>query len=119
PVAANLAYTFENMKVPAILHGNIGHLDHRHAIAVHDALIVITFAPYAEQTLDLATYAHAQGTKIVAITDALNNPLHRLGAMTLTVTEVDVGAFRALSAPLSLAIAIAVAVGTRRVFSTI
>jgi DNA-binding MurR/RpiR family transcriptional regulator len=69
--------------------------------------------------MDLAAYAHTQGVEIVAITDALNNPLHRLGATVLTVSEVDVGAFRALSATLSLAITLAVAVGTNRKGATL
>ncbi|MBL4872933.1 MAG: MurR/RpiR family transcriptional regulator [Rhodobacteraceae bacterium] len=118
PVAAYLAYAFEKMDVPAMLHSKVGNLDLRHAIRTNDILIAITFAPYTQETLDLATFANAQGNKIVAITDALNSPLHNLGAQTLMVSEVDVGAFRALSAPLSLAITLAVAVGTRRNSST-
>jgi len=114
PVATYLAYSFEKMDVPAMLHGKVGNLDHRHAILSGDALIAITFAPYTKETLDLARFASAQGNKIIAITDALNSPLHNLGAMILTVSEVDVGAFRALSAPLSLAITLAVAIGTKR-----
>lgn len=114
PVASYLAHVFENMDVPAMLHAKVGNLDHRHAIQSCDVLIAITFAPYSQDTLDLVTYAHAQGTKIIAITDALNSPMHQFGAMTLTVSEVDVGAFRALSAPLTMAISLAVAVGTKR-----
>ncbi len=118
PVATYLAYSFEKMNVPAMLHDKVGSLDHRHAIQPDDALIAITFAPYTKETLDLAEFACARGNKVIAITDALNSPLHHLGAMILTVLEVDVGAFRALSAPLSLAITLAVAVGTQRNSST-
>ena len=114
PVAAYLAHVFEKMDVPAMLHSKVGNLDHRHAIQPSDVLMAISFAPYTEDTLDLAKYAIAQGTKIVAITDTPNSPLHRLGAINLVVSEVDVGAFRALSAPLTMAISIAVAVGTLR-----
>jgi DNA-binding MurR/RpiR family transcriptional regulator len=114
PVATYLAYAFEKMNVPAMLHSKVGNLDLRHAIKPKDVLIAITFAPYTQETLDLATFANAQGNKIVAITDALNSPLHNLGALALMVSEVDVGAFRALSAPLSLAVTLAVAVGTQR-----
>lgn len=114
PVATYLAYALEKMSIPALLHDKVGHLDHRHAIRPDDVLIAVTFSPYSPETMDLAAYAHAQGSEIVAITDALNNPLHRLGATVLMVSEVDVGAFRALSATLSLAITLAVAVGTRR-----
>ncbi|MGR3660911.1 MAG: MurR/RpiR family transcriptional regulator [Paracoccaceae bacterium] len=114
PVAAYLAYALDKMDVPAILHGKFGNLDQRHAILPPDVLIVITFAPYSQETIDLAAFAHARGTKIIAITDALYNPLHAYDATTLTVSEEDVGAFRALAAPLSLAITLAVAVGARR-----
>jgi DNA-binding MurR/RpiR family transcriptional regulator len=51
---------------------------------------------------------------VVAITDSLSSPLQRLNVLPLLVSEVDVGAFRALSATFALAIALAVAVGARR-----
>jgi len=114
PVAAYLAYALERMDVPAMLHGKFGNFDHRHAILPSNVLVAITFAPYTQETLDLATFAQKQGSDVVAITDAINSPLHQLGATTLMVSEVDVGSFRALTAPLSLAITLAVAVGTRR-----
>ncbi len=114
PVATYLSYALEKMKVPAILHGKFGNLDQRQSIRPGDVVFAITFAPYTPETLDLVNYANGQGNKIIAITDALNSPLHNLGATALTVSEVDVGSFRALSAPLSLAITLAVAVGTRR-----
>jgi len=114
PVATYLSYAFEKMDVPAMLHAKIGNLDHRHAIREGDVLIAVTFSPYTQETLELTAFAKAQNAEIVAITDALNSPMHQLGATTLNVTEADVGAFRALSAPLSLAITLAVSVGARR-----
>jgi DNA-binding MurR/RpiR family transcriptional regulator len=114
PVATYLAYSLENMNVPTILHDSVGGLDHRHAIGPKDAVLAITFAPYTQETVDLAADAQAKGCEIIAITDAFNNPMHQLGAIMLTITEVDVGAFRSLSAALSLAITIAVSVGTLR-----
>ncbi len=114
PVATYLAYALEKMDVPAILHGGFGNLQQHHAILPDDVLIVVTFSPYSQESLELATYAHSKQNKIVAITDTINSQLHALDAMILSVSEEDVGAFRALAAPLSLAITLAVAVGTRR-----
>lgn len=114
PVATYLAYALEKMDAPAMLHGKLGNLDQRHAILPDDVLIAITFAPYTQETLDLANFAQAQGCRVVAITDALNSPLYQLGATVMAVSEEDVGDFRALTAPLSLAITLAVAVGARR-----
>ena len=114
PVAAYLAYVFEKMSVPAMLHEGAGALDHRHALRAGDAVLAITFAPYSEETLALAAHAHGRGLPVVALTDTLSSPLARLSQAVLTVQEVDFGAFRSLSATIAMAIALAVAVGTAR-----
>ncbi len=114
PVAAYLAYAFEKMNTPAMLHDGVGKLDHRYAVRSKDVLIAITFSPYSSETLELAKYASSQSSPVVAITDSVNSPLREIGALTLAVSEIDFGNFRALSATLTLAIALAVAVGTER-----
>ncbi|MBE3636854.1 MurR/RpiR family transcriptional regulator [Mangrovicoccus algicola] len=114
PAAAYLAYAFEKMQIPAMLHDQTGRLDHRHAMRPGDALLVITFAPYTPETVALAEQAAAAGLPVVAVTDRADGPFARPGILPLLVTEADFGAFRALSATISLAIALAVAVGARR-----
>lgn len=73
-----------------------------------------TFTPYSQETLDLAHYCADHGWPVVAITDSASGPLYREGIQTIQVSEVDFGAFRSLSATLSLAISLAVSVGTAR-----
>ena len=51
PVASYLAYVFEKMSVPAMLHDWVGKLDHRFALRPGDAVLAITFAPYSAETL--------------------------------------------------------------------
>lgn len=114
PVAAYLAYVFEKMSVPAMLHEGAGRLDHRHAIRPGDAVLAISFAPYSEETLALVADARARNLPVVALTDHKASPLARMADPVLTVQEVDFGAFRSLSATLTMAIALAVAVGTAR-----
>jgi DNA-binding MurR/RpiR family transcriptional regulator len=114
PVASYLAYAFEKMDIPALLHDGVGHLDRRHALRPGDALVAVTFAPYSAETVDLADHAATLGLPVVAITDTVMNPLRRVDATALCVTEVDFGAFRSLSATLALAIALVVAVGAQR-----
>ena len=114
PVASYLAYVFEKMAVPAMLHDGVGKLDHRFALRAGDAVLAITFAPYSEETLALAQDAQARGLPVVALTDQLTSPLVRLSDAVLTVPEVDFGAFRSLSATIALAISLAVAVGSAR-----
>jgi DNA-binding MurR/RpiR family transcriptional regulator len=114
PVASYLAYVFEKMLVPAMLHDGIGRLDHRFALRPGDAVIAITFAPYSEETLALARDAADRGLPVVALTDRQASPLTKFSSAVLTVPEVDFGAFRALSAAIVLAMTLAVAVGAAR-----
>ena len=110
-VAAYLAYAFEKMNVPTMLHDVVGKLDSRHAIRKGDVVIAITFAPYTGETVDLASAARHVGAAIVGITDSLTSPLRQLTPLILTVSEADFGAFRSLSATQALAVALVVAVG--------
>ncbi|WP_062226762.1 MurR/RpiR family transcriptional regulator [Aureimonas frigidaquae] len=114
PVVSYMAYALEKMEIPAVLHGAVGHFDTRHAMLEGDALVAVTFAPYTPATVDLAAYAAERGLPVVAITDTMTSPLWRVKATRLSVAEVDVGAFRALAATLSLATALVVATGARR-----
>lgn len=114
PVAAYLAYAFETMRIPAMLHDMAGQIDHRHALREGDAMIAISFAPYRQETIDLVEAASDIGLSVVAITDRATSPLRLPGVVPLFVSEANFGEFRSLSATLSLAITLAVAVGSRR-----
>lgn len=114
PVASYLAYALEKMEIPCVLHAAVGHLATSHAVRPGDAVLAITFAPYSTETVAFAEAARAGGHQVVAMTDSLSSPLQRLGVVPLLVSELDVGAFRALSATFALAIALAVAIGARR-----
>ncbi|PTW56584.1 RpiR family transcriptional regulator [Breoghania corrubedonensis] len=114
PVTSYFSYAFAKMQVPAILHSGLGGMDACDTIRPGDAVIAVSFAPYTERTIEIAGEAKARGADVIAITDLVTSPLVRLGAIPLLVTELDVGAFRALSASLSVAIVLAVAVGAAR-----
>jgi DNA-binding MurR/RpiR family transcriptional regulator len=112
PVAAYLAYVFEKMSVPSILHDGVGRLDHRFALRKGDALLAVSFAPYAPETLAMVEAARDAGLAIVGITDHVSSPLGRMADAALSVPEVDFGAFRSLSGTWALSLALAVAVGS-------
>jgi DNA-binding MurR/RpiR family transcriptional regulator len=114
PVAAYLAYVCDKLGLPSMLHDGVAGLAQGAALQPGDALLAITFAPYSEETLALARHARAAGLPVVILTDPPATPLAGLADTILTVTEVDFGAFRSLSATIALALALAVAVATRR-----
>lgn len=114
PVAAYLVYAFEKMNVPAVLHSGVGNLGASHTFRRGDAMIAISFAPYTEQTVDMARQADKAGLSLIVMTDLVTSPLMQLKCTPLMISEIDVDAFRTLSATLSLAMTLAVAVGARR-----
>lgn len=114
PVVAYLAYVFEKLEISAHLHAGTGGVNARAAMVPGDVLLVVSFAPYSAETLALAHSAKTTGLPVVALTDRGNSPLGLLADTILTVTEVDFGAFRSLSATIALALSLAVAVAARR-----
>ncbi len=114
PIAAYFTYIFEKLAVPAMLHDGVGQLDHQHALRPGDALIAVTFAPYAEETVALVNAATDRGIPVVLLTDRVTSPLARQAQAVLTINEVDFGAFRAPTATIAVAVALAVAVASAR-----
>ncbi|MGL4237014.1 MurR/RpiR family transcriptional regulator [Tabrizicola sp.] len=114
PVASYLAYVFDKLGVPAILHDGVAGLGHRSTLRAGDALLAITFAPYSDETLALAAQARETGLAVVFLTDPPATRLAGADDTVLTVNEIDFGAFRSLSAAIALALALAVAVAARR-----
>ena len=114
PVASYLSYVFDKLGVPALLHDGVAGLGQRSTLRPGDALIAITFAPYSDETLALAADARARGMPVILLTDPPAIRLAGVGDTVLTVTEIDFGAFRSLSAAIALALSLAVAVAARR-----
>lgn len=114
PVASYLAYVFDKLGVAAVLHDGVAGLGQRATLQPGDALLAITFAPYSEETLALAAHARDRGLPVVALTDPPATVLAGVADTILTVTEIDFGAFRSLSAAITLALSLAVAVAARR-----
>lgn len=114
PVASYLAYVFDKLGVPTVLHDGVAGLGQRSTLRDGDALLAITFAPYSEETLALAREARDRGLPVVVLTDPPATALAPLGNTILTVTEIDFGAFRSLSAAIALALSLALAVASRR-----
>ncbi len=68
-----------------------------------DVLIAISYAPYAQETLDVAADLVARGVRLVAITDSRMSPLARDADVALLVEDNSTLGFRSLSSTMSLA----------------
>ncbi|TJV90072.1 MAG: MurR/RpiR family transcriptional regulator, partial [Mesorhizobium sp.] len=79
-----------------------------------DAVIAISFSPYAPAAIEEARVISEQGVPIVAITDSSFSPLAQFAKVWFEVAEADFAGFRSLSATMALAMALTVAVGEKR-----
>lgn len=68
-----------------------------------DVMIAISFAPYAEETVDIVRQAHERGAHIIAITDSRLSPLAPFANCSLLVQETSVFGFRALTNSMAVA----------------
>lgn len=111
--AAYLAYALRQLDRSCRPLDNVGGMIEQQARQMErgDALIAISFHPYAPETLDAVTTASERRVPVIAITDAAPNPLHAAAAVSFDVEEASVKDFRALSATMCLAVSLVVALG--------
>jgi DNA-binding MurR/RpiR family transcriptional regulator len=116
PVAAYCAYAFGKLGIRSILIDHIAQLgpEQLATATTRDAVLAVSFTPYAPITADLAAIAARRDIPVVAITDSAFSPLVTSADVWLEVAEADFGAFRSLSASFALAMALAVGTAEKR-----
>lgn len=117
PVTAYLAYAFGKLGIRAILIDHVAQLgpEQLGTATPRDAVLAISFTPYAPVTVELAAAAVRRNVPVVAITDSVFSPLAASAAIWLEVAESEHGAFRSLSASFALAMTLAVGTAEKRV----
>lgn len=116
PVASYLAYACAKLGMETQLLDNRGGLlaEEARFLGSEDALLAISFTPYTPETVQVAVEVAERGIPVVAITDSPFSPLTRCATAWVEVVESDYGAFRSLSATMTIAITIAVSVAEVR-----
>lgn len=115
-VASYVAYALHHIDKRAFLVNGLGGMqgEQVRVIGEHDALLVVSFSPYAQETRDATAEARARGVPVVVITDSSLSPLARLADVTLIVHEAEVKSFRGLTASLCLTQTLAISLGVRQ-----
>ena len=115
PVAAYLAYALPHSEKPThLLDGLGGMLDEQvRSIQAEDALIAISFSPYAPETASIVERAHARGAAVVVISDSMVSPISRFASVFFEIKDAEVQGFRSLTASLCLAQTLAVGLAMR------
>ena len=85
PIAFSFVYVYRIFRDSVhLIDGQGGSLEMQHrALAKGDALVVISFAPYSREALQVAQAAKAAGCKVLAVTDSVASPLSLLADETL------------------------------------
>ncbi|MCE8035921.1 MAG: MurR/RpiR family transcriptional regulator [Halomonas sp.] len=115
-VASYAAYAFHHIEKRAFLINGLGGMQGEQvkAIGARDALLVVSFSPYAEESRQAANEARQRGIPLVVITDSSLSPLARIADVALIVHEAEVKSFRGLAASLCLTQTLAIALGVRQ-----
>jgi DNA-binding MurR/RpiR family transcriptional regulator len=116
PVTAYLAYAFGKLGIRASLVDHVAQLGPEQVATAteRDAVLAISFTPYAPITVELAAAATRRKVPVVAVTDSPFSPLVYEADVWLEAAEADYGAFRSLSASFALAMTLAVGTAERR-----
>ncbi len=116
PVAAYLAYALGKLEIRNQLIDSSAGLDPEvlSFATKRDAVLAVSFSPYAPPTVESARNAVARGVPVVAITDSAFSPLAQTATAWFEVAEADFAGFRSLSATFALAMTLAVAVAEKR-----
>ncbi|MBV1909182.1 MAG: MurR/RpiR family transcriptional regulator [Kangiellaceae bacterium] len=104
PVASYLAYLLNHINLRCFLLDGVGgmHEEQEHLIRKNDAIIVISFHPYAAETIATVENAVAKGNPIILFTDSPLSPLAQKATVTFIVKEAEVHSFRSLTSTMCL-----------------
>ena len=116
PIASYMAYAFGKLGVRSILVDAVGGLaaEQFAFAAPKDAVLAISFTPYASETVALTRAASARGVPIVSITDSPFSPLAQLAGLWIEVGEANFEGFRSMAATLTLAMTLTVAIAEKK-----
>lgn len=116
PIASYMAYAFGKLGIRTILVDAVGGLASEQLTFAtqKDAVVAISFAPYASETVSLAQAAAQRQVPVVSITDSPFSPLAQISGLWLEISEANFEGFRSMSATLTLAMTLTVAIAERR-----
>lgn len=95
-IAAYLTYALWHLERRAFLIDGLGGMFNEQLSIIQpgDVMIAISYSPYAQEVLELASFGAKSGAKQIAITDSIMSPLAAFSDICFVVHEAQVGGFR-------------------------
>ncbi len=114
-VSTYFSYALRHIDRRAYLIDGAGGMfkEQANTIKAEDALIAISFHPYAAETQSVVDLAIERDVPLILITDSLLSPLASQAAVCFIVKEAEVNAFRSLSSSLCLAQSLSIGLAYR------
>jgi DNA-binding MurR/RpiR family transcriptional regulator len=114
-VANYLTYAMQHTDKRVELLSGLGGMyeGHLRGVRTGDVIVVISFTPYAQESLECARAAVARGARLIAITDSQMSPLASMASATLVVHESSTFGFRSLTNTMCLAQSLFIALAYR------
>ena len=115
PVASYLAYALQHTEKRVELLAGLGGMNEgqMRGIRPGDVMIVVSFTPYAEESMQCARRAVASGARLIAIADSQMSPLAGMATASLVVSESTIFGFRSLTNTMALAQSLFIALAYR------
>lgn len=116
PISTYMSYAFGKLGIRNVLIDATGGLAQEELgfSGKRDAVLAISFTPYASETVALAQAAAARKVPMISITDSGFSPLAPISDIWFEVAEANFEGFRSMAATLSLAMTLTVAVAEMR-----
>lgn len=116
PLAAHMSYAFSKLGIRHQIVASPNGVDSETVqfATARDAVLAISFSPYAPETIRHAEAVQASRTPVVALTDSPFSPLARTSDCWFEVSEADFSGFRSISASMALCMALPVAIAEKR-----
>jgi len=115
-VAGYMAYAMGKLGIRNVLVDGIAGLGPEQLgfVTAKDAVVAISFTPYASETVALTQAARAKSAKIVSITDSAFSPIAPIADLWFEMVEANFEGFRSLAATMALAMSLSVAIAQKR-----
>ncbi|KQT84102.1 MurR/RpiR family transcriptional regulator [Aurantimonas sp. Leaf443] len=116
PIGIYMAYAFGKLGLRCQVAGTAAGIDDDILALARpcDAAFVVSFSPYAPESVAQARALAKRGVPVVSLTDSPFSPLVEPSREWFELVEADHAGFRLLSATMTFAMALTVAVGERR-----
>ena len=115
-IACYLDYALHHLDCRSFVINGLGGMfdEQLNQVKKGDAVVAISFSPYAQETLNIRNVTAQKGIKQIAITDSQISPLLMFSDVSFVIKEAQVKGFRSQCASMTLVQTLAIALGLEK-----